>query len=112
MISKAFKMTVLPNYAQEYTRRHNPIWPELKEVLKSHGVVNYNIFLDKKTNTLFAYAEILSEEKWNSIAETEICKKWWSYMAEIMETEADNSPKTYELKEVFNLLNSTKHSNF
>ena len=35
--------------------------------------------------------------------ETEICKKWWKYMADIMETNSDNSPVTIELKEMFHL---------
>jgi len=96
-------MKVLPNFAQEYTKRHNPIWPELKEILQSHGVINYNIFLDKETNILFAHAEILNDEKWNSIAETEVCKKWWKYMADIMEIETDNSPVALDLEKVFSL---------
>lgn len=105
MIRKAFKMSLYKGEISEYEKRHNPIWKELKSVLKTHGVHKYSIFFDEETHTLFGYAEIESEEKWNLIAETEVCKKWWVYMADIMDTETDNSPVTYELEEVFNLVN-------
>ncbi len=103
MIRKAFKMKVYPNKIEEYTKRHNPIWPELQELLKSHGVHNYSIFFDKETHFLFGYAEIESEEKWKKIADTEICKKWWTHMADLMETNSDKSPVSVDLMDVFYL---------
>jgi len=103
MIRKAFKMKIYPDKAAEYYKRHNPIWPELKTVLKNHGVINYNIFLDTDNLVLFAYAEIESEEKWKAIATTEVCKNWWKYMADLMETNEDNSPVVEELPNMFSL---------
>jgi L-rhamnose mutarotase len=41
MIRKAFRMAVHSGQEEEYARRHNPIWPELRAALKSHGVYNY-----------------------------------------------------------------------
>ncbi|CAM7001288.1 L-rhamnose mutarotase [Escherichia coli] len=58
MIRKAFVMQVNPDAHEEYQRRHNPIWPELEAVLKSHGAHNYAIYLDKARNLLFAMVEI------------------------------------------------------
>lgn len=103
MIRKAFKMKVYPDKIEEYTKRHNPIWKELEEVLKNHGVHHYSIFFDSETHSLFGYAELESEEKWHAIADTEICKKWWEYMADLMETNSDNSPVSKDLKTVFYL---------
>ncbi|MEX1045074.1 MAG: L-rhamnose mutarotase [Chthoniobacterales bacterium] len=60
---KAFVMSVNAGAEQEYEKRHNPIWPELKKVLKEHGVSNYSIFLHLETRQLFGYAEIESEEQ-------------------------------------------------
>ncbi len=68
MIRKAFVMQVNPDAHEEYQRRHNPIWPELEAVLKSHGAHNYAIYLDKARNLLFAMVEIESEERWNAVA--------------------------------------------
>jgi L-rhamnose mutarotase len=103
MIRKAFLMTLKPGFREEYERRHNPIWPELQEVLKEHGVHNYSIFLDNGSERLFAYAEIESEERWQRIAETESCRRWWSYMKELMLTNEDHSPLSVTLSEVFHL---------
>ena len=103
MIRKAFLMALKPGQEDEYERRHNPIWPELQDTLRKHGVRNYSIFLDNEKDQLFAYAEIESEELWNAIAETDECRRWWAYMRDIMPTNEDNSPVSRELKEVFHL---------
>lgn len=103
MIRKAFVMTLKPRNQSEYERRHNPIWPELRDVLKRHGVSNYSIFLDRETDRLFAYAEIESEELWSSIARTDECQRWWAHMRDLMRTNDDNSPVAIDLDEVFHL---------
>ena len=97
-------MTLKPGSAAEYERRHNPIWPELREVIKSHGVHNYSIFLDRtNSEQLFAYAEIESEDLWQRIAQTGPCRRWWAFMKDLMLTHEDNSPVVAELDEVFHL---------
>ncbi len=96
-------MKLYDGAAEEYEKRHNELWDEMKENIASHGGKNYSIFLDKETNTLFGYIEIESEELWAKTAETEINQKWWAFMADIMETNEDNSPVTVELKKVFHL---------
>lgn len=103
MIRKAFKMSVHPEQHAEYKRRHNPIWRELEETLLEHGVHTYSIFLNESTSELFAYAEIESEERWNAVARTEICQRWWKYMREVMPSNPDHSPVSRELKQVFHL---------
>ncbi len=103
MIRKGFVMSVNPDRHKEYEDRHTPIWPELEAVLKAHGVSNYSIFLHAETNQLFAYAEIESEEKWASIANEEICQKWWQYMGDIMPSNPDSSPVSTDLREVFHI---------
>ena len=50
----AFRMTLHPGQAGEYRRRHDAIWPDLVEVLKGAGVVDYRIYLDETTHQLFA----------------------------------------------------------
>ena len=103
MIRKAFLMKVNPDAHEEYERRHQPIWEELEMLLMDHGVTNYSIYLEAETDQLFAYAEIESEERWSAIAETEVCRRWWKHMKDIMPTNADNSPISVELKEVFHI---------
>lgn len=103
MIRKAFAMSVYPGQEDAYGQRHNPIWPELETVLRAHGVHNYSIFLHPETRQLFAYVEIESEERWAAIANTEVCKRWWAHMKELMPANPNGSPKTLDLKEVFHL---------
>ena len=87
----------------EYKRRHDQLWPEMKEMRHEFGGKNYSIFLDRDTNILFGYIEIESEEKWAKSADTAICRKWWDYMADIMKVNPDNSPVSIDLVDVFHL---------
>lgn len=103
MIRKAFKMKLYVGMAEEYEKRHNALWDEMKDMIHAHGGHNYSIFLDKETNILFGYIEIEDEKRWAESAGTEICKKWWTFMADIMETNADNSPVSVDLSPVFHL---------
>lgn len=103
MIRKGFKMKLYKGYEEEYKKRHNDLWPEMKTMIKEHGGSNYSIFLDEETNYLYGYIELKDEELWSKSAETDICKKWWAYMADLMETNDDNSPVTIDLKDMFYL---------
>lgn len=103
MIRKAFVMQVNPDAHQEYQQRHNPIWPELENVLKQHGAHHYAIYLDQQRHLLFATVEVESEERWAVIAKTEVCQRWWLHMRDVMLTHPDNSPVSNELNEVFYL---------
>lgn len=101
MRREAFKMYLKPGYEAEYEKRHNAIWPELRALLKESGVSEYSIFWDKETNVLFAFQLVSGEGGSQDLGENPIVQKWWAYMADIMETNADNSPVSIPLKEVF-----------
>jgi L-rhamnose mutarotase len=103
MIRKAFRMSIHPGHEEEYERRHTPIWQELADTLVEHGVISYSIFFDPDTRDLFAYAEIESEERWNAIASTVVCRRWWQHMRDIMPSNPDASPVARDLREVFHL---------
>lgn len=102
-IRYGFKMKLFKDKKDEYIERHNKLWPEMKEMIHEYGGRNYSIFLDEDTNTLFGYIEVLDKEKWDKSKDTEICKKWWDFMKDIMETNEDNSPVTINLLPVFYL---------
>lgn len=100
---EAFKMYLKPGFEKEYEKRHNAIWPELRKLLSDSGVSDYTIFWDKKTNILFAYQVVSGEGGSQDLGETEIVKKWWAYMKDIMDTNPDNSPISIPLEEVFHM---------
>jgi L-rhamnose mutarotase len=96
----AFKMHLLPGMKDEYKKRHDAIWPELAKLLKDNGVSDYSIFLDEETNTLFAVQQQNGQSS-QELGNTEVVQKWWAYMADLMETNPDNSPVSTPLAEVF-----------
>lgn len=100
---KGFKMQLFPGQEAEYVKRHNALWPEMKEMIREHGGKNYSIFLDRETFVLFAVVEIEDEELWAKGADTAINRKWWDFMADIMETNPDNSPVSKDLQMVFHI---------
>lgn len=105
MIRKAFLINAKPGMAREYQKRHNPIWPEMEDVLKKYGVSNYSIFLNEDSGALFGYLEIEDENIFRRIGDTEVCQRWWKYMKEVLVSESDENPMAKEeiLKEVFHL---------
>lgn len=99
----SFKMKLLKDKEDEYKKRHNEIWNELKELLKQAGIKDYSIFLNEETNDLFAYLTIDDAAKLDDLPNEPLMKRWWEYMKDIMETNPDNSPVSIPLKEVFYL---------
>ncbi len=97
----AFKMKLKPGCKAQYQQRHHHIWPELKQLLKDAGISEYAIFLDEETNTLFAVQKQGGQASSQDLGSNEIVQKWWAYMADIMETNPDNSPVSIPLEEVF-----------
>jgi L-rhamnose mutarotase len=103
VIRKAFRMKVYAGAADEYERRHRPIWEDLQATLLQHGVRTYSIYLDPDTLDVFAYLEVDDEAQWARVASTDACRRWWAFMRDLMPTHADNSPVSRDLREVFHL---------
>jgi L-rhamnose mutarotase len=102
-------MSIHPGQRAEYERRHQPIWRELEDTLIQHGVRTYSIYLDPDSLDLFAYAEIEDEARWAAVAGTEVCRRWWRHMREIMPSNPDDSPISRELQEIFHIEASPSH---
>ena len=96
-----FAMKLLPGTEAEYRKRHDEIWPELVKELQAAGVRDYVIYLDPRTLTLYASQKLTEHNTADQLAQTQIVKKWWAYMADLMETNPDRSPVEYELEEMF-----------
>jgi len=99
----AFRMNLFPGRAAEYRKRHDVIFPELKIALKDAGVSDYSIWLDAEANHLFGVLTLADDNTLDALPETEIMKRWWAHMADIMATDADNVPVQIPLQRVFHL---------
>jgi L-rhamnose mutarotase len=103
MSRHAFKMKLKPGVAAEYKKRHDEIWPELSAELRRAGISDYSIFLDEETLTLFAAQKLADNNSAAGLPDNPVVRKWWDYMAPLMETNPDKSPVAKPLKEVFRL---------
>ena len=103
MEKTAFVMKLKPGHEAEYEKRHDEIWPELAEILKQAGVSDYSIFLEKSSCKLFGVLKRSPDHNMDALPLDPIVKKWWSFMADIMETHPDNSPVAEELDLVFHM---------
>ena len=110
MIRKAFRMRVNAGSEDEYERRHRPVWADLERVLLDHGVRSYSIFVAPDTRDLFGYVEVDDEAHWDAIAATDVCRRWWHHMRDLMPTNPDDSPVSYDLREVFHVEEEGHHT--
>jgi len=99
----AFKMQLFKGFEAEYKKRHDALWPELAELLKTTGISEYSIFLDESTNSLFGVLKAVDAAALNNLPASPVMQRWWQYMGDIMESNPDNSPVSVPLKEVFYL---------
>lgn len=101
MTPNGFTMKLKRGNEAEYKRRHDEIWPELSRELAAAGVRDYAIYLDEPSGTLFAHQLLIDGHTSAELPQTAIVKKWWAYMADLMETNPDDSPVVKPLELVF-----------
>ena len=99
----ALTMQLKPGVAEEYKRRHDALWPEMVETLHAAGISDYSIFLDESTGTLFAVMTRTDDHRCDELSNHPVVKQWWAFMADLMETNENNSPVEKPLTEVFYL---------
>lgn len=97
----AFEMKLYPGNQTEYKKRHDQIWPELVDLLKSVGISEYSIFLNEASDTLFGVLTIIDETKIEDLPKYEVMQKWWAHMKDIMYTKENNAPISTPLEQVF-----------
>ena len=97
----AWRASVKDGCVEEYKKRHDEIWQEMKELLKKAGICNYTIFLDG--NELFGYYECAHGAEYATRVqnESEIVKKWNVYMSDILVWKENKTQP--RLTEVFRL---------
>lgn len=96
-------MQLKPGVKAEYRKRHDEIWPELVRELRDAGIRDYVIYLDPRTDTLYASHKVTDHNTLDRLPEMQVMKKWWAAMADLMETNPDASPVVTPLEELFYL---------
>lgn len=99
----AFRMQLKPGAAEEYRRRHDAIWPELAQLLSGAGIHDYSIFLDPETLHLFAVLKLRDGHQRDKLPQHPVMRRWWVYMADLMETTPDNRAREWPLVPMFHL---------
>lgn len=98
----AWKAILKDGMLEEYKKRHDDIWFELKQVLKKAGIKNYTIW--NVGNELFGYYECKNGIQFATKiqAESDVVKKWNIYMEDVMIMPLDPITKAQpQLKKVF-----------
>jgi len=99
----AFRMRLNPGMKAEYKRRHDEIWPELAELLKDAGISDYSIHLDEETNCLFGVLWRRDDHGMDALPRHPVMRRWWTAMADLMETRPDGEPVAVPLETVFHM---------
>ena len=100
----AWKAAIRPGKRAEYIRRHDEIWPEMKEVLRSAGIVNYSIWLSGEE--VFGYYECEKGVAYAARvqAESPVVDRWNKFMKDVLDMPADEETGAQpHLEEIFYL---------
>ena len=99
----AFRMHVHPGKIAEYKRRHDELWPEMKDALHAAGVADYSIWWDPETNDLFATLVRADDHTMDQLPDTDANQRWWTFMQDVMDYNPDGRPTQVSLQQVFHL---------
>ncbi|MBX9454129.1 MAG: L-rhamnose mutarotase [Mesorhizobium sp.] len=97
----AFRMVLNPGQAEEYRHRHDEIWPQMLAALRAAGISDYSIWLDPETNHLLATLVRADDHTMDDLPQTQINRRWWDFMADIMQVGDRNEPVVVPLQRVF-----------
>lgn len=96
---RAWTMQLCEGAEAAYDAAHAAIWPELQAHMQACGIVRF--FLYRSGRTIFAFQERNRPFPNTSDPPSEVMVRWWSDMAQLMETEGDHHrPIQRELREV------------
>jgi L-rhamnose mutarotase len=101
----AFALHLRPGKAAEYEKRHDELWPDMRAMLLSVGILHYEIWLHEPSNHLFAHVIRRKSHRMHEIPDIPIARKWRQFMADVLE-QRDGFPIREDLRRVF-LLSAT-----
>ena len=100
--SLAFCLRLRPGCEDEYRRRHDRLWPEMREALRAAGVLHYEIHLEPHSLLLFAFMLRTSDHQMDRLPEQLAWQRWRDYMSDILVQEA-GKPFRIDLQPMFRM---------
>ncbi len=96
----AFALRLKPGYAEEYKRRHDALWPEMREMLVGSGILHYEIYLEEQSGYLFGHILRRRDHRMDDNFDHPVMARWRRHMADILEYEGDR-PLRWPLRCMF-----------
>ena len=104
MQRRAFSFKIKAGVKEEYKRRHDEIWPEMRQMLADAGLRNYSIWM-MGDDMLFGYYETDDDDYAVRFqAESKIGQKWEAYMADMLETRTMPDGTVQPCKEALDMM--------
>jgi L-rhamnose mutarotase len=88
----------------EYRRRHDALWPEMRALLLSRGIIHYEIGRHPETNLLFAFIVRRKDHTMDGMTDHPVAQRWRAHMADILETTTGITPRVDPLMRMFALM--------
>ena len=82
--SVAFCLRLRPGTEAEYQRRHDALWPEMRQALLEGGLLHYEIHLEPGSSLLFAYMVRRSGHSMDALPGHAVWQRWQQHMADIL----------------------------
>ena len=97
----AFRLTLVEGQLEAYRKRHDEIWPELEDALRTAGVIEYRIFNQPGDTALFAVMRRKKNHSIESLAASALMRRWWDMMKDVTLTGIDGVPIQLALDPVY-----------
>jgi L-rhamnose mutarotase len=77
-----------PGAYDEYKKRHDELWPELAEAIRSCGI---SLVIYRHADTLFVHERAPSEVAFQKMGAHPVTPRWNKHMAEVLETDVQGN---------------------
>ena len=87
--SVAFCLRLRAGSEAEYQRRHDALWPDMRQALLDAGMLHYEIHLEPQSLLLFAYMVRRRDHAMDQLLLHPAWQRWQKYMADILVQDGD-----------------------
>jgi L-rhamnose mutarotase len=101
--SLCFTFEIRPGTEAEYKKRHDEIWPDLRDAIKDAGIENYSLF--RRGTQIIGYAECHQDvaAAFAKLGATDVNARWSKSFEDVIVSLTDEQGQLYRLEEVWHL---------